>query len=137
MVASLACGLIFVLSFWAVGTQKDSFHQVGLNFGPVVALILGPFIGVSVGLAKGGFACIQHVVLRFFLWLTGALPWRVIRFLNQATGSILLYRVGGGYIFAHRLLLEYFADLDDAQPLAQISSESKIADGVKHSSHEK
>ncbi|HYU75307.1 MAG TPA: hypothetical protein VEL31_21780 [Ktedonobacteraceae bacterium] len=31
-----------------------------------------------------------------------------------ATERILLRKVGGGYIFIHRLLLDYFASLDNA-----------------------
>jgi hypothetical protein len=32
-------------------------------------------------------------------------------FLDYATERILLRRVGGGYVFVHRLLQEYFASL--------------------------
>jgi hypothetical protein len=35
-----------------------------------------------------------------------------VSFLNDATARILLRRVGEKYSFTHRLLLEYFADLD-------------------------
>jgi hypothetical protein len=40
------------------------------------------------------------------------IPWRYSRFLDYAAERILLRKVGGGYIFVHRLLLEYFASLD-------------------------
>ncbi len=33
-------------------------------------------------------------------------------FLDDATDRLLLRRVGGGYLFIHRLLLEYFARLE-------------------------
>lgn len=33
--------------------------------------------------------------------------------LDYATERILLRKVGGGYIFVHRLLMEYFASLED------------------------
>ncbi len=39
-------------------------------------------------------------------------PWKAVPFLEDATTRILLRRVGGGYSFTHRLLLDYFADLD-------------------------
>jgi hypothetical protein len=58
------------------------------------------------------YACISHIALRLVLWRTGALPLRTITFLNYATERIFLRRVGGGYIFVHRLLQEYFAGLD-------------------------
>ena len=38
--------------------------------------------------------------------------WRYPRFLEYAHQRILLRRVGGGYMFVHKLLLDYFADLD-------------------------
>lgn len=39
------------------------------------------------------------------------IPWRLIRFLNYCTELDFLRRVGGGYLFIHRLLLEYIAEL--------------------------
>jgi len=32
-----------------------------------------------------------------------------VRFFDEATGNVLLQKVGGGYRFIHRLLLDYFA----------------------------
>ena len=34
-----------------------------------------------------------------------------IKFLDHCAKLILLKKVGGGYIFIHRMLLDYFADL--------------------------
>ena len=64
------------------------------------------------GLLKGGLASFRHYVLRFLLWRTGAVPWRDAQFLDYAAERILLRKVGGGYIFLHRLLLNYFANLE-------------------------
>jgi len=36
----------------------------------------------------------------------------VIPFLEFAVNPIFLRRVGGSYIFVHRLLMEYFAELE-------------------------
>jgi len=66
-------------------------------------------IGVIAGLVYGGFACIQHLVLRALLWRSGVIPWNYARFLDEAAERLLLRKVGGGYIFVHRLLLEHFA----------------------------
>ncbi|MFY0562543.1 NACHT domain-containing protein [Archangium lansingense] len=73
-----------------------------------VALVLA-YIGWGVGLVFGGFACIQHAVLRCFLALRGYAPMSYVRFLDYASGLVLLRRTGGGYIFIHRLLMEHFA----------------------------
>jgi len=49
--------------------------------------------------------------LRLSLWLTGHTPFNFIKFLDYCAKLILLKKVGGGYIFIHRMLLDYFADL--------------------------
>ena len=36
-------------------------------------------------------------------------PLNYVCFLDYATARIFLRKVGGGYIFVHRMLLEYFA----------------------------
>jgi hypothetical protein len=56
----------------------------------------------------------MHFVLRWFLWRAGSIPWNYARFLDYAASRILLRKIGGGYVFIHRLLLEYFAELDNA-----------------------
>ena len=68
--------------------------------------------GLSFGLALGGGeACVKHGVLRFVLWCQGRIPWNYARFLDYAAERIFLQKVGGGYIFIHRLLLEHFASM--------------------------
>ncbi|MCL1465565.1 protein kinase domain-containing protein [Argonema galeatum] len=61
--------------------------------------------------AGGGEACIKHFVLRLVLYLNGYIPWNYARFLDWGTDRIFLQKVGGGYIFVHRLLLEHFAQI--------------------------
>ncbi len=68
-------------------------------------------VGLYVGLSKGGKACIQHFMLRLVLYLQGYIPWNLARFLDFAAERTFLQKVGGGYIFIHRLLLEHFASL--------------------------
>jgi hypothetical protein len=66
---------------------------------------------------------VQHYILRFWLRYTHAFPLKAVPFLEDATMRILLRRVGGGYSFIHRLLLEYFADLDtQASPTSTTGS---------------
>jgi hypothetical protein len=95
----------------------------GLLFGslrPDVALVSGITTGMStllsvgtiVGLKQGGNACIQHFLLRWHLWRAGSIPWNYPQFLDHAAERILLRKVGGSYIFVHRLLLDYFADVE-------------------------
>jgi hypothetical protein len=49
------------------------------------------------------------MVLRFGLIRNGSTPWNYVRFLDYAAGQILLRKVGGGYVFIHRMLLEHFS----------------------------
>lgn len=84
----------------------------GLGYGLGYLLFWGSSIGMIVGLSFGGYACLSHLTLRLVLWRSGALPLRLVSFLDHCAERIFLRKVGGGYIFVHRLLLEYFADLD-------------------------
>lgn len=69
--------------------------------------------GLSFGLAVGGGeACLKHGILRFILFCQGRIPWNYTRFLDYAAERIFLQKVGGGYIFIHRLLLEHFAAME-------------------------
>jgi len=77
----------------------------------LTGLASGWIFGLVVGLKKGGRACLQHLILRILLWGNGFAPWRYVRFLDYAAERVFLRKVGGGYIFVHRMLLEYFAAL--------------------------
>jgi len=87
-----------------------------LYFRSIVELIINLIILLSyvlnIGLVDGGGkACIQHFTLRLILYCNGYIPWNYARFLDYATERIFLQKVGGGYIFIHRLLLEHFAQM--------------------------
>ncbi len=81
-------------------------------------LLFAMFFGLRVGSHCGGSAVIKHYSLRLILWLTGATPSLslFIPFLDHCAKLILLKKVGGGYIFIHRTLLEYFAELPSQTP---------------------
>lgn len=97
---------------------------LGIAMGFLAALLIGFAKGLMVGFAffaagfvvagvvAGGYAVLQHALLRLLLSLTEGVPFRYAHFLNEAVYHILLRNVGGGYIFVHRLMLEYFAQLD-------------------------
>lgn len=84
----------------------------GLLFGLGAGLLFGLLFGLLGGLNRGGYDCLRHLVLRILLWRNGVAPWNYTRFLDYAAERIFLRKVGGGYIFVHRLLLEYFAALE-------------------------
>ena len=78
--------------------------------------IWGATLGISMSLYAflwyGGLDVIQHYVLRVILWQSGKIPWELNKFLEYAARRIFLRKVGGGYIFMHRKLLDYFADME-------------------------
>lgn len=80
---------------------------VALNDGLIEWVILSPLLA---GLC-GGFFALRNYTLRFYLWATRFGPLRYTAFLDEATHRIFLTRVGGGYVFKHRMLQEYLATL--------------------------
>ena len=103
----LALGVVLELVRWLVFGQVDV-----LGSGMLSALLIGLGGGLLSGLLSGGEACVKHFVLRFFLWRAKLVPWNYPEFLDYAAECNLLRKVGGGYIFVHRLLLDYFASLN-------------------------
>lgn len=86
--------------------------QVNPLAGLVLAMLAGAMIGLSFGFTfGGGEVLLRHLALRIFLTVEQTAPWRYQRFLEEAKKRGLLRSVGGGYIFIHRDLLEYFADI--------------------------
>jgi hypothetical protein len=96
---------------------------VGLTMGLIAGVDMGLVTGVVIGMYFGGFACIQHLILRFMLWHSGAMPRDYARFLDYCAERIFLRKVGGGYIFIHRMLMEYFASLD-SNTISQITEQA-------------
>lgn len=93
----------------------------------ILSLIFSLSIGLSVGLNRGGSAVVKHYSLRLILWLTGVTPLRFIPFLDHCAKLILLKKVGGGYMFIHRSLLEYFTDLSpQGSTVKKVSSGSAL-----------
>jgi len=94
----VVCGLSLGLLMGFIGGLND-----GLYFG-----LMG---GLIAGLVAGGLACIRHFFLRLRLYRLSYSPWNYARFLDYASDRLFLQKVGGGYIFVHRMLLEHFAGM--------------------------
>ncbi|MEM7112607.1 MAG: hypothetical protein AAF614_09240 [Chloroflexota bacterium] len=91
----LAGGLLFLL--------------VSTMIGVVDGLLLGSLLAILVLLTQGGFNGVRHFILRLLLWKTADFPLNSPALLQEACRLSLLQRVGGGYTFRHRLILEHFA----------------------------
>ena len=101
-ITSLISGMgVILLVGWSDGIVEGLAQGLG-------TMSVGALLGA---LLAGGLACIQHFVLRLLLWRAGTMPWNYARFLDYAADRLFLRKVGGGYIFVHRLLLEHFASL--------------------------
>lgn len=112
LIAGGLCGLIgFLNATLYIGPRLEM--SFGLTFVPSAGLRDGVIIGMAggllAGLLTGGWACIQHIVLRVLLRRDGLLPLHSVQFLDDATRRILLLKDGGGYRFIHPLFQEYFA----------------------------
>jgi eukaryotic-like serine/threonine-protein kinase len=105
LLGGLLGGLVFRLLGWLLGFMLVGWLAAVLVFG-LVPVLVGWLVG---WLGFGGAAYLQHYLLRWILWRSRVLPWRYVRFLEEATECILLQRVGGGYRFIHPLFLDHFA----------------------------
>lgn len=100
---------------WKSGKNTIIFALIGILGGMLAAflsnesILAGVFLGLSFGLFRGAEACIQHFILRLLLYLNASAPWNYAKFLDFASHRLLMKKVGGGYVFFHRMLLEHFA----------------------------
>jgi len=118
-------GSISIMAFSLILKLLGAIFTAGL-VGQISFLLLcgslgGTITGLIVGLPNGGIAYIQHISLQLLLWRSNLIPWNYPRFLNHAAEHLLLRKVGGGYIFLHRLLLDYFASLEAGSPPMQLN----------------
>jgi hypothetical protein len=110
LLAGLIVGLIDGFIGGVPVAQKSGF-AAGLHFGLCRGVLHGLKIGVIYSLVSGGLFSLKHLVLRLLLVMDGSAPMDYVRFLDHAVGLLFLRKVGGGYIYVHRMLLEYFASL--------------------------
>ncbi|PKN92929.1 MAG: hypothetical protein CVU44_12930 [Chloroflexi bacterium HGW-Chloroflexi-6] len=106
LIFSLRNAILLLLSTGMLYTLSGMLIS-GLPFG----LLLGLMAGLSFWSLYGGLAIIQHYTLRSILVRNNLLPWRLVPFLDHCVDLIFLRRIGGGYIFIHRLLMEHFAEM--------------------------
>jgi len=101
--------LFDVMAFAIYLTIVGSSYAVEHALFAVPGLLLG--VGVPAALVFGGVDIVRHFTLRWLLARAGHFPWRAVDFLDRGVSLVFLRRVGGGYAFIHRMLLEYFAAL--------------------------
>ncbi|MEM7532376.1 MAG: pentapeptide repeat-containing protein [Chloroflexota bacterium] len=121
----LRYGLIFGLTFGML---------IGISGGLIFGLIFGLFFGLLGGLIFGLIfgvigegdpilmAPLKHLILRILLYYQKFVPWNYAHFLDYAAERLFLHKVGGGYVFVHRMILEHIAALteEDIERIASI-----------------
>jgi DNA polymerase III delta prime subunit len=106
--AFLGSGLIAALMSWMISMLLGERNR--LFSGLTSHLTFGMFVGLFMGLG-GVLIVLRHGVLRLVLWISTLAPLKCTPFLDYAAERLFLRKVGSGYIFLHRMLLEYFATL--------------------------
>ncbi|MGH9360377.1 MAG: hypothetical protein ACRD2T_00565 [Thermoanaerobaculia bacterium] len=110
----LAFGLVGAAAGYELGRWVGPLAAAGPALGPLYGIFFGLVgalgAGLYAGLWYGGADVIYHWVLRLILSAKRLLPMRLSRFLDYAADELgFLQKVGGGYMFIHRYLLEHFA----------------------------
>ncbi|MEZ4671962.1 MAG: TIR domain-containing protein [Anaerolineae bacterium] len=101
----LIVAIILMIIFW----MNSIFNRDKATLSVAASFLTGMCGGLAFG---GGIVVLQHLVLRLIVWRSGEAPLNYARFLDYCASAGLLRKVGGGYIFVHRYLLEYFAALE-------------------------
>ena len=99
-------GLMVALLFGLLFALLSPIWLVSLSW-----LFLGLLMAVAAGFIYGWASLLKHLGLRWLLWQNGRMPLNYTHFLDYAASLVFLRKVGGGYIFMHRLLQDYFASL--------------------------
>jgi hypothetical protein len=101
VVGGLAGGLAGLILTWAVSPGA------GTKFGLVTAICVTLF---TLGCA-GGFAFLEQFRIRLALHWADLMPMQPQAFFTYATRCLFLRRSGGSYLFFHRSMQEFFANL--------------------------
>jgi DNA polymerase III delta prime subunit len=116
---SLKNTVYYLMAYWLVLGLGIGL-VFGLSFGLGLGLVGGPAIGLAVALvgviiSRAGQTTTRHYFLRWALHREGLLPLILVPVLDAMSERLLLRRVGSGYIFIHRTLMEHFASLSEEE----------------------
>ena len=106
MLIGVILGIVGSIIYIYVKALNIAINGELINVGLIVVFLssMQPF---------GGKASVQHLVLRFILCSKRNIPWNYAKFLDWASDKLFLQKVGGGYIFIHRSLMEHFAEMEN------------------------
>jgi serine/threonine protein kinase len=116
---------ISLLTFIPIGLLILWVMDFGVLF-PLPAMLFTWIMASRFGI----FTVIKHVELRRMLRRTGKIPTNLADFLDYSSENILMRKVGGGYMFIHRMLMDYFAESERAKEKPDADIERlALADG--------
>ncbi len=102
-------GVLNAAEFYLLLYIVRYLHHHGTALTPLVLSLLPLGVGLYIVRDKGLDTIVRHATLRFLLHHNGSSPRNYADFLDFCSDHILMRKVGGGYIFIHRLLLEHLA----------------------------
>ena len=121
LIAGAVVGVLGVFTGGFLGNLLANLGGIrGLQGGLGGGLTAGLTAGLLVASWYGGLNMMQHYMLRGIMFAKGYMPVNYARFLDYTAEELnFLQKVGGGYMFVHRYLLEYFAAMEPpGQPAA-------------------
>jgi hypothetical protein len=103
--------LVGLNALWLVAMVWAFAEFGGFKGGAGLRAVLGYFAGMFTALFLwyGGIEVLKHYILRAVVAASGQVPWKLGRVLDHARDLNLMQKVGNGYIFVHRRLLEHLA----------------------------
>jgi hypothetical protein len=100
----LTAAVMFLVTLGAMLLQNQGANNDDLLWRPLLTgLMLGLFALFLFGLGNA----VKHYLVRLVLWYKRRIPWRLTALLNDSARLILMRKVGGGYIYVHRMLQDY------------------------------
>ncbi len=105
----LAASILSLCIDGSLPGHNGDFRNIGTALSVIFAASISSLFFCIGSLIGGLDVPAKHFVLRILLTLTEGVPVRLGNSLNHMCKVLLLRKVGGGFIFAHRYLLEFFA----------------------------
>lgn len=110
---SAASGVQMTTAAWSLFLIMGAFDQLVNHESMTGWLLLGVVPSICVGLYFGGYAALDRLAVRLYLYQVNYLPRSIERFLDQIGGRGIIIREGLGYKFRHNLIRDYIRELDE------------------------
>jgi DNA polymerase III delta prime subunit len=116
IIVGIVLGLLdLAMKLLTLGLNRSTGSKFGIQQLVLSELLISSVVllftnGMLAFLWYGGLDIIKHYCLRLILFLKGDGPRRFDSFLDYVVKLGFMYRVGGGYIFFHSMLRDYFEE---------------------------